>query len=278
MGRARTRLIARLDIKGPNVVKGIAFEGLRVMGDPHEHATSYCHQGADELLYLDIVASLYQRNMLLDLIARTTRNVFIPITVGGGVKGIDDAENLLRAGADRIAVNTAALKEPSLIARLAERFGSQCVVVSVEAKRRGEGVWEAFGNNGREPSGRDVVAWCREAAALGAGEILVTSVDQEGSMRGFDLALCRAVADAVDIPTIAAGGMGQIEDVTRVVDECGVDAVAIASVLHYRRTDLAALRAQALAAGLNVRRVSPRTGIDRGTAAPAERGSPARPS
>ena len=169
---SRLRLIARLDIKAPNLIKGVHLEGLRVIGDPNSHAKRYYQQGADELLYIDIVASLYQRNSLLDIVERTTRDVFVPITVGGGIRSIEDARLILRAGADKVAINTAACKRPRLISEMAERFGSQCMVLSIEAKRDGRGGWEAYTDNGREHTGRAVARWAAEGAALGAGEIL----------------------------------------------------------------------------------------------------------
>jgi cyclase len=251
---SRLRLIARLDIKAPNLIKGVHLEGLRVIGDPNSHAKRYYEQGADELLYIDIVASLYERNSLLDIVERTTRDVFVPITVGGGIRSIEDARLILRAGADKVAINTAACKRPRLISEMAERFGSQCMVLSIEAKRDGRGGWEAYTDNGREHTGRAVIAWAREGAALGAGEILLTSVDQEGTRRGFDCVLIEAVARAVDIPVIASGGMGGAHDVAKAA-AAGADAVAFADILHYGRSDIAAIRAHARGVGLDVREV-----------------------
>ena len=245
------RLIARLDIKGPNVIKGIHLEGLRVIGDPQEHARRYYEQGADELLYMDIVASLYGRNSLTEIIRRAAEDVFVPLTVGGGIRSVDDAAEALRAGADKVAVNTAAIASPQLITELATRFGSQAVVVSIEAKRSGAG-WEAYTDNGREHTQRDVVEWAATAAELGAGEILLTSVDREGTRKGFDTALITAVTAAVAIPVIASGGMGEhahIEQATL----AGAAAVAMADVLHYNRIGLHELRDEALARNLPVR-------------------------
>lgn len=245
------RLIARLDIKGPNLIKGIHLEGLRVIGDPQEHARRYYEQGADELLYMDIVASLYGRNSLTEIIRRAAQDVFVPLTVGGGIRSVEDAADALRAGADKVAVNTAAVASPHLITDLATRFGSQAVVVSIEAKQSGQG-WEAYTDNGREHTRRDVVEWAAEAASLGAGEILLTSVDREGTRKGFDTALIRAVTEAVSVPVIASGGMGttaHLEEAAR----CGSAAIAMADVLHHNRLDLAAIRADALERGLPVR-------------------------
>lgn len=249
------RLIARLDIKGPNLIKGIQLEGLRVIGDPQEHATRYYAAGADELVYMDIVASLYGRNSLTDVVRRSTEHIFVPITVGGGVRSISDAEGLLRAGADKVAVNTAALARPELLTELSRQFGSQCVVLSVEAKRRPEGGWEAYSDNGREHSGRDVIDWVRQAEDLGAGEVLLTSVDREGTRKGFDIALLRQVTDAVEIPVIASGGLGTPAHLVEAARDGGVDAVAVADALHHRRHDLGALRSAARAAGVPVREV-----------------------
>lgn len=248
-----TRLIARLDIKAPNLIKGINLEGLRVIGDPNEYARHYYESGADELVYMDIVASLYGRNSLADIVQRTGRDVFIPITVGGGVRSVEDARCLLRAGADKVAVNTAAVKRPELITEMAKTFGSQCMVLSVEAKRNANGTWEVYTDNGRERTGLDVIEWVRRGASLGAGEILLTSVDREGTRKGFDVDLVRAVSAAVGIPIIASGGMGNNEHLRAVVTEGGADAVAMADVLHYNRLTLPDIRVAAKNFGLSVR-------------------------
>lgn len=252
-GVRSARLIARLDVKGPNLIKGIHLEGLRVMGDPQEYATRYYRQGADELLYIDIVASLYGRNSLGDIVSRAARDVFVPLTVGGGLRSIDDVRSMLRAGADKVAINTAALRRPELVTEVAERFGSQCMVVGIEAKRNGPGKWECFTDNGREYTGIDVVEWCKRAATLGAGEILLTSVDQEGTRKGFDTALVAAVTGAVSIPVIASGGLGTPEHMTQAF-AAGADAIAMADALHYNRLTIADIRDAAIDAGLNVRR------------------------
>jgi cyclase len=249
------RLIARLDIKGPNLIKGVHLEGLRVVGDPQLFARKYYQAGADELLYIDIVASLYGRNNLLDVVRRAAEEVFIPMTVGGGIRSVDDVRDVLRAGADKVAINTAAVRRPALIGEVARRFGSQCMVLSIEAKRQGDGKWEAFTDNGRERTGLDVVDWAKQGAALGAGEILVTSVDQEGTRKGFDVQLARAITDAVQIPVIVSGGMGKADDLIAVVRESGVDAIAMADILHYDRTPLPEIRRAALSANLPVRNV-----------------------
>src|SRR5262249_23726310 len=246
------RIIARLDIKGANLVKGIHLEGLRVIGDPAQHAVQYYVDGADELIYVDIVASLYERNNLIDVVERTASDIFVPLTVGGGVRKLEDINLLLRAGADKIAINSAAVRRPALIAEASQMFGSQCVVLSVEAKRRQDGTWEAYTDNGRERSGMDVVEWVERAASLGAGEVLLTSVDAEGTRRGFDLGLIRALAPKIGVPLIACGGPGSIDHVAQAL-EAGADAVAIASLLHYKMETVASLKQGLVSRGLVVR-------------------------
>ncbi len=247
------RLIPRLDIKGPNLIKGIHLEGLRVMGDPQEFAQRYYEQGADELLYVDVVASLYGRNSLHDIVQRATRNVFVPLTVTGGIRSIDDVRQMLRSGADKIGINTAATKRPELIREVSRKFGSQCMVLSIEAKSVAPGRWVAYTDNGREKTGLDVIEWARRGVELGAGEILLTSVDREGTREGFDIDLVAAVSKAVPVPVIASGGMGKVEDVALVVREGAADAVAMADILHYGRSTLPLISAAARAAGLTVR-------------------------
>lgn len=247
------RVIARLDVKGPNLVKGIHLEGLRVMGDPGEHAVRYYREGVDELIYVDIVASLYGRNQLLDVVRRTAQEIFVPLTVGGGIRKLEDVQELLRAGADKVAINTAAVRRPELLAEAARVFGSQCIVLSVEAKRRSQGGWEAYTDNGRERTGLDAVEWIKKAVALGAGEVLLTSVDQEGTRRGFDLPLVQAVGPSVGVPVIACGGAGSAEDVASAF-RAGADAVAVASLLHYRKETVGSLKAALAQQGVGVRR------------------------
>lgn len=248
-----TRLIARLDVKGANLIKGVHLEGLRVIGAPNEHALRYYEQGADELIYIDCVASLYGRNSLGDIVQRAAQDVFIPMTVGGGIRSVDDVTHLLRCGADKVAVNTGAVANPGLISDIARRFGSQCMVLSIEAKRLGPGRWEAFTDNGREDTGLDVIAWARRGVALGAGEILLTSIDKEGTRRGFDIDLVRAVSAEVGVPVIASGGMGVPAHVVDVVHG-GADAVAMADILHYKRATVGDIRRAARGAGIHVRK------------------------
>ncbi len=227
------RIIPRLDIKGPNVVKGVNLEGLRVVGRPELFAPHYYAEGADELLFMDTVASLYGRNTLEEIVHRTAERVFVPLTVGGGIRSVEDIRGVLRAGADKVAMNTAAIANPRLIAEGAGHFGSQCIVLSIEARRQPDGRYECLTDGGRERTGRDAVDWAEEAARLGAGEILLTSVDNEGTGRGFDLELTRLVAERVGVPVIASGGAGGAEHVRDAVMLGKVDAVCVASILHY---------------------------------------------
>ena len=247
------RIIARLDIKGANLIKGINLEGLRVLGSPNDYAREYYLNGIDELIYMDSVASLYGRNHLATIIESTAQDVFIPITVGGGIRSIQNVKDILRAGADKIALNSASIANPNLITEIALKFGSQCVVSSIEARKIGAGKWEALYENGREKSGLDVVEWAQLCVTKGAGEILLTSVDKEGTRRGFDVELVKAVTSAVNVPVIASGGMGSPEDLVEVVKFGGADAVAAADILHYKRSDVPTIRQVALSAGIKVR-------------------------
>lgn len=248
-----TRLIARLDIKGPNLIKGIHLEGLRVIGSPNEHALLYYHQGVDELIYMDCVASLYGRNHLDDIVRSAAKDIFVPMTVGGGIRSVDDATQILRAGADKVAVNTAAVANPQLVTEIARRFGSQCMVLSVEAKQVGPERWEVYTDNGRERTGLDVIEWVKRGVAMGAGEVLLTSVDREGTRKGFDIALVKAVTAEISVPVIASGGMGKPEDLIDVVQHGAADAVAMADILHYNRATVGDIRRVARTAGLGVR-------------------------
>lgn len=227
------RVIARLDIKGANLVKGIRLEGLRVLGDPDTFARYYYESGADELIYQDAVASLYGRNSLCEMISRTSREIFIPLTVGGGLRSIEDIRQALAAGADKVSLNTAVIADPQLIREASRRFGSSTIVVAIEAGRQADGSWLAFTDNGREHTGVDAVQWAIRAEELGAGEILATSIDREGTGEGFDTELCARIAGAVKIPVIAHGGAGNAEHVADVARRTGVSAVAVSSLLHY---------------------------------------------
>lgn len=227
------RVIARLDVKNEYVIKGIHLEGLRKMGNPNEMAEKYYLDGADEVLFMDAVASLYERNNLFDIIQKACESVFAPITIGGGVRTIEDIELSLKAGADKVAINTQLIKRPELVKEAARIFGTQCIVASIEAKKK-EDSWEAYIDNGREETGVDVLEHAKRLEDLGAGEIIVTSIDQEGTKKGFDHKLVKSIADLVSIPVIACGGAGnKITDISKVAIEANADAVAVASVLHY---------------------------------------------
>lgn len=226
------RVIQRLDIKGPNVVKGIHLEGLRVVGKPEELAALYYENGADELIYIDAVASLYGRNSLIDIVEKTARKIFIPLTVGGGVRSIDDIKTLLRAGADKVAINTAAVHNPELIREAAVTFGSQCIVVSIQAKYI-SGKYVVFTDNGRERTDKEVFQWAEQAVALGAGEVLVTSIDREGTGSGYDVQLVHPLATTLNVPIIACGGCGSPGDMISVINEGRADAVCASSIFHY---------------------------------------------
>lgn len=247
------RVIARMDIKGHNLIKGVRLEGLRVLGSPRDRARRYYAQGADELLYIDNVASLYDRNYLGELVADVIQDVFIPVTVAGGIRSVDDVRALLRAGADKVAINTSVIRSPRLIKDVAESFGSQCMVVSIEAKRVGAGRWEALIEGGREKTGVDVLEWAEEAIELGAGEVLVTSVDQDGTEKGFDIELVREIGALSKVPVIASGGMGSVAHAEELLVNSTADAVAVASAIHYGRLDFGIVRMGLRESGFSVR-------------------------
>lgn len=251
----KIRLIARLDVKDENLVKGIQLEGLRRLGRPGDFAREYYETGIDELLYIDIVASLYGRSSLHEILRETSENLFIPVTVGGGLRSVEDVRAILQMGADKAAICTAAIRRPALLCEAAAAFGSQCITLSIQAKRSrtDAGRWEAYYNGGREHSGLDVVEWAKRGEELGAGEILLTSVDCEGMQRGMDLALVEAVSRAVSVPVILGGGAGSAGQIAKAA-RAGADAVAVASVLHYKKATVPGLKAGLLAAGVEVRR------------------------
>ncbi|MFQ3856221.1 imidazole glycerol phosphate synthase subunit HisF [Leptospira kirschneri] len=250
---ARVRLIARLDIKGPNLIKGVHLEGLRVIGSPAEYAHKYYHQGADELIYIDCVASLYGRNNLSEIVEDSVKDIFVPLTVGGGIRSVEDATRLLRSGADKVAINTAAVSNPNLISDISRKFGSQCMVLSVQAKQVADKKWEVYTDNGRERTGLDVIEWVRRGVELGAGEILLTSIDREGTRKGFDTDLVRSVTKVVSVPVIASGGMGTLEHLVDVIKGGEADAVAMADILHYNRSTIGEIRKTAELSGIEVR-------------------------
>lgn len=228
------RIIPKLDIKGPNLVKGIHFEGLRVLGKPEDFARYYYENGADELFYMDAVASLYGRNSLLEIVQKSAREIFIPLTVGGGLRSVDDIREVLRAGADKVSLNTAAVARPELIREASRAFGSSTVVVSIEAIKMPDGNYEAYVDYGRQRTGVNVFEWAVRAVELGAGELVVTSINNEGTGEGFDLELTRRISESVPVPVIASGGAGRLGDIKAVITEGRADAVALASILHYQ--------------------------------------------
>lgn len=252
LNNGSVRLIARLDVKGSSLIKGVHLEGLRVIGEPHEYATAYYEQGADELIYMDIVASLYGRSNLVEIVRHTARDVFVPMTVGGGIRSIEDVSNLLRAGADKVAINTAAVHRPDLIKEVARKFGSQCMVLSIEAKQQNNAKWEVYTDCGRERSGLDAIDWAKKAIELGVGEILLTSIDREGTRKGFDLDLLKAVEAISPVPVIISGGYGDPKHLLDAVN-CGASAVAFADALHYQRATFSDLKEFALKGGIKVR-------------------------
>ncbi|WP_208027949.1 imidazole glycerol phosphate synthase subunit HisF [Rhabdothermincola sediminis] len=256
------RVIPCLDVDGGRVVKGVNFVDLRDAGDPVELAARYDAEGADELVFLDITASSDDRATIVDVVRRTAEQVFIPFTIGGGIRSVDDARELLRAGADKVSVNTAAVARPQLIAELAEEFGAQCVVVAIDARRCAPGAgtatpsgFEVFTHGGRTPTGIDTLWWAREAVRLGAGEILLTSMDRDGTRDGFDLELTRAVSDTVAVPVIASGGVGSLEHLAEGVLDGHADAVLAASIFHFGEHTIAEAKRHLAARGVTVRPV-----------------------
>jgi cyclase len=227
------RLIARLDVKGPNLVKGVHLEGLRTLGKPEFYAKRYYDQSADELLFMDIVASLYGRNTLCDLISKVANQIPIPLTVGGGIRTIDDVKSILRCGADKIAINTMATRNKFLIRQIADLFGSSTITVAIEAMKGADGLYYAYINNGRDNTGFEVLNWAKEVEKLGAGEILLTSIDNEGTGLGFDLELTKKISNAVKIPVIAHGGAGKAEHINDILSQTKINAIALSSILHY---------------------------------------------
>jgi cyclase len=247
------RIIPCLDVKDGHVVKGVQFLDLRDAGDPVEAAMAYDAQGADELVFLDITASHEDRSIMLDVVRRTAEVLYIPFTVGGGLRTVDDVRMLLRAGAEKVSFNTAALARPAVLREAAERFGSQCIVVAIDARRQGPG-WKVYSHGGRRPTGRDAVAWAQEAVALGAGEILLTSMDRDGTKEGYDLQLTRAVADAVPVPVIASGGAGTLEHFREAFVEADASGALAASLFHFGTYTIGEVKAYLAEHGVEVRR------------------------
>ena len=247
------RLIVCLDVKGSRVVKGVQFEGLRDVGDPVALSERYEREGADEIVFLDISASAEERATLLDVARRTAERLFVPLTIGGGIRSADDVARALRAGADKVSLNSIAVTRPETLTEAAERFGAQCVVASIDAKRDVEGRWRVWTKGGREATSLEAVAWAQECVARGAGEILLTSIDRDGARVGYDLALTRAVADAVDVPVIASGGAGAPSHLVDAIRDGHADAVLVAGILHDGVTTVRELKASMVAAGITVR-------------------------
>jgi cyclase len=248
------RVIPCLDVDAGRVVKGTNFVGLRDAGDPVELAERYDAEGADELVFLDITASHEKRDTIVELARRTADNVFIPFTIGGGIRSVGDAQAVLDAGADKVSVNSSALARPGMLTELADHFGSQCVVIAIDAKRE-DGGWGVYVNGGRKKvEGREAVAWAKEAAALGAGEVLLTSMDRDGTNDGYDIALTKAVADAVSVPVIASGGAGTLDHLSEAISDGGADAVLCASIFHYGTYTIHQAKEQMASAGIPVRR------------------------
>jgi cyclase len=257
------RIIPCLDVNHGRVVKGTNFLNLKDAGDPVEVAARYDEEGADELVFLDITASHEDRGILLDVVRRTAEVCFMPLTVGGGIRSLDDIRTLLSAGADKVSINSAAVRDPDLVRRAAQRFGSQCIVVNIDPKRverDGREVWEVQINGGRVPTGREAVAWAREVQRLGAGEIVLTSMDADGTRNGYDLAMTSAVVDAVDIPVVASGGAGTPEHLRAVLADAGASAALAASIFHYRQYSIMATKEYLARHGVPVRRIDPRPG------------------
>jgi cyclase len=252
MGLAK-RIIPCLDVAEGRVVKGVNFVNLRDAGDPVEVARRYDEEGADELAFLDIRASIETRALLYRMIEAVADQVFIPLTVGGGVNSVDDIRSLLNAGADKVSINTAGVKNPGLFEAAARRYGSQCIVAAIDAKQSAPEAWEVYTHGGRTPTGLDAVDWAREVVARGAGEILLTSMDRDGARTGFDLALTRAIVDVVDVPVIASGGVGSLQDLVDGIVAGGADAVLAASIFHYREFTVSQAKATLAAAGIEIR-------------------------
>ena len=253
MSKLTKRIIPCLDVDQGRVVKGVRFVNLVDAGDPVEQAKFYDAEGADELVFLDITASSGNRNIMRDIAARTAEEVFIPFTVGGGLRTVEDIREILKVGADKVTLNTAALEHPDLIREASEQFGSQCVVMAIDAKRIGQGHWEVYSHGGRNPTGRDALEWAQKVQALGAGEILLTSMDCDGTKKGYDIELTRTISQALSIPVIASGGAGNLEHLYEVLDEGKADAVLAASIFHFREHTIRETKEYLQSRGMPVR-------------------------
>jgi len=240
--KRKSRIIARLDIKNNHVIKGIHLEGLRKVGDPNELARKYYNEGADEIILMDAVAAYYDRNNLSEIVKQACSDIFIPITVGGGIRKIQDIQEALNSGADKVAINTQAVQNSNFIMEASQIFGSQCIVGSIEAKKVSDNNWEVYIDNGREPTGIDVKEWAIELENLGVGEIMITSIDNEGTKRGFDLELNKIISESISVPIISSGGAGTISHISDLIISSNIDAVAIASILHYNIEELSKIK------------------------------------
>lgn len=247
------RIIPKLEVKGPNLIKGIHLEGLRIVGKPEQAAIKYYEAGADELIYIDLVASLYRRKYLLDIISKTAETAFIPLTVGGGIQTIDDMRTLFRAGADKVAINTGAINNPAIISKAANIYGSQCIVVSIEAQHKTNGTWEAYTESGRTPTGISALVWAKKAEKMGAGELLITSINQDGTTQGFDCELVKKISSQLSIPVIASGGAGKLEHFSEVINEGQADAVCASTLFHFSTLTIKQVKEYLLTKNIAVR-------------------------
>lgn len=249
----KIRIIARIDVKNEYVIKGIHLEGLRKVGNPNELAKKYYDDGVDEIVFMDAVAAYYDRNSLSDIIQKACEEVFVPITVGGGIRNIHDIQTALNSGADKVAINTQAIKTPEFISQASKIYGSQCIVSSIVSKKNSNNKWEVYIDNGREPTGKDVVEWAKEVEKLGAGEIMLTSIDKEGTKKGFDIELNQAVSNAVSIPIISSGGMKNSDDAVELLLNSNTDAIATASTLHYNLESISDIKKNLIQNKIKVR-------------------------
>jgi len=249
----KLRVIARIDVKNEFAIKGIHLEGLRKVGDPNSLAKKYYEEGIDEIIFMDAVAAYYDRNSLSEVILNASRDVFIPITVGGGIRTIDDIQAALENGADKVAINSKAINSPKFIEEAVKIYGSQCIVSSIDAKQLNHTEWYAYTDNGREKTSREVIDWAKEVEQLGAGEILLTSIDYDGTKKGFDYELCSKISDEVSIPVISSGGMGKSEDAVKLFKSSSIDGIAVASIIHYELESVTEIKQNLLKNSINVR-------------------------
>lgn len=247
------RIIPKLEVKGENLIKGMHLEGLRVAGRPEKAAIKYYKDGADELIYIDLVASLYQRENFLNIVEKTARKVFIPLTVGGGIRTVEDARMALRSGGDKVSINTQAVKTPRIISQIANAFGSQCTVLSMEVQKKPNGSYECYTDMGRTPTGKNPLSWAKEAVKLGAGEILVTSINQDGTGSGFDIELTKSIVKNVSIPVIASGGAGAKEHFKDIIKLGKADAVAAGTIFHFKKSKISEIKKYLASQGISVR-------------------------